>query len=495
MERYFNEMGKEMKSLGIKKNFLYQFLYQVIILIVPLILSKYVTHAITNDALGVYSYSYSIASIFVILAMLGIQKYGTREIARVKDNPTELRRTFWGLYLLHFIFSVFSITLYLIVCFFVSSGERAIFFIQAVYVASAIFDITWLYYGLENFKSVVIKNLVVKVLEVFLIIFLVKSNADVWKYTLIMAGSVFIGQLIVIPTAVHHVHPIAISFSDIKHHILPLFMLSISVVAASIYAYLDKTLIGLLSKNGKSDVAIYEYSEKVVRIPLGILTVLGTVMLPRMSSLALRKDVEEEKRMISTSLTVISFLSIGALFGIISISEVFVTLWYGSSYQDCSWCIVLMAPIIFFIAFGDIIRSEYLIPMKKDFAYIISIVAGAITNLVLNLFLIPLLGLRGAIIGTLFAEASICLTQLFFCKNQLPIKSYLLIPIPFLFSGAVILSFNNFIQNVMGVSYLTLVVQIITGFVLYVALCFAFFYLFDKHSLVFFKTLLKTKKK
>ena len=103
-----------MKKQSIKKNFLLQFFYQFLILVIPLIMSPYLTRVIGSTGLGIYTYSNSIAYYFVILAMLGISRYGQRVIASSSEDEEKLRKSFWSLFVVHAIFSIISIAFYFI---------------------------------------------------------------------------------------------------------------------------------------------------------------------------------------------------------------------------------------------------------------------------------------------------------------------------------------------------------------------------------------------
>ena len=75
-----------------KKNFIYNVLYQILILIIPLITMPYVSRVLGADGVGIYSYTYSISYYFMIIAMLGLNNYGNRTIAKVRNNKEELSK-------------------------------------------------------------------------------------------------------------------------------------------------------------------------------------------------------------------------------------------------------------------------------------------------------------------------------------------------------------------------------------------------------------------
>jgi len=170
---------------SISKNFFFQYVYQLLVLVIPLVLAPYLSRTLRETALGIFSYANSIAAYFVTLSMLGIARHGQRIISENANNNIKLRKAFWSLFVVHIIVSVISIILYsLFVVFFIKS-DRVVFRIEILYVASALFDITWLFYGLENFKSVVIKNTLIKIFECALVFIFVKSPNDLGIYTFI----------------------------------------------------------------------------------------------------------------------------------------------------------------------------------------------------------------------------------------------------------------------------------------------------------------------
>lgn len=90
--------------------------------------------------------------------MLGINRYGQRVIAQKRNDLIELRRTFWSLYCVHLIASVASLLFYLMYVCFVCNSNVSIALIQLLYVSSAAFDITWLFYGLEIMEEIFYEN-------------------------------------------------------------------------------------------------------------------------------------------------------------------------------------------------------------------------------------------------------------------------------------------------------------------------------------------------
>ena len=167
-------------------------------MITPLITAPYIARVLGADKIGVYSYTYTIVNYFVLIAMLGINNYGSREIAKVRNDNNKVNSVASSLIVLHFIITIITtlILLLYIICF---GKYKTIMLLQSINLLGALFDITWLYSGLEKFKSTVTKNSIIKILTVVLIIALVKTKKDLWLYVLLMSGGVFIGQILLWP--------------------------------------------------------------------------------------------------------------------------------------------------------------------------------------------------------------------------------------------------------------------------------------------------------
>lgn len=112
------------------------------------------------------------------------------------------------------------------------------------------------------------------------------------------------------------------------------------------------------------------------------------------------------------------FLASGMMFGIAGIAEDFVPLFLGREYSSCILLIRTMAPTVPFIAWANVIRTQYLIPNHEDKSYIISVTLGAAVNLAVNTLLIPHIHALGAVIGTVFAEGSVCISQTIMVRKK-----------------------------------------------------------------------------
>lgn len=420
-----------------KKNFIYNLIYQILILIIPLITAPYLSRVVGAEGVGTYSYTYSIVYYFMLLTLLGINNYGNRSIAKVREDKEKLSTTFWGIYLFQLLMGTIMLAAYKgYLCIF-NNEHQDIALIETLFVVSAMLDINWLFFGLEEFKKTITRNIFVKILSVVLIFTFVKDANDLWKYTLIMAGTTVLSQVLMWFFVKKKIKFTKITLADIKKHIKPNLVLFIPVIAVSLYKMMDKIMLGRLAN--VTEVGYYENAEKIVNIPVTLITALGTVMLPRISNMTSRGDNDKIKEYISKSINFVMFMSWVMCFGLIAIGKNFAPFYFGGEFQKTGILIMLLALTLPFLSFANVLRTQYLIPLERDKIYIISVSLGAISNLIMNLIFIPKFGSMGACIGTIVAEAVVMIYQSIAVKNDLPIGKYIVNILPFLWKATVML--------------------------------------------------------
>lgn len=458
-----------MKS--IKKNYLYSSFYQILNMILPLITAPYVSRVLGAENIGQYTFSYSVANYFVIFAMLGISNYGNRSCAKVRDNKENLSKTFWSIYVMQIVLGIVLSIIYFVI-FFVFNSSSIVFKIQMFFVLSAVFDVTWFFYGVEDFKIVILKNVVVRLLSAIAVFIFVKSPDDLVLYTLILSAGVLIGHLVTIPSIKKYVNFYKPTVKEVTVHIKPNLILFIPVIAVSLYKIMDKVMLGSMVYIG--ELGYYEYAEKLTVLPLGLINSLGSVMLPRMSNLTEKKEEKQVNNYIEKSMIFVIFLSSAMAFGLIAVGENLVPLLFGNEYVKAVPILYCLVPSMIFVSWANVIRTQYLIPRNKDKEYIISVIIGAIVNTLINLIYIPILGGLGAAIGTLVAEFSVCIIQSIMVFGKMNIKDLFFKSYPFIIFGfimcACVLALKIIISNII----LLLIIQIILGVISYIGMSYVY---------------------
>lgn len=467
---------------GLKKNVVYSIIYQIMMIILPLIMTPYIARVFGADGVGAYTVANTIAGYFLQASMMGVSTYGNRSVAYNRDDKNSLKNIFSEVYYTQLLFCVMSILaygLYIILCPF---GRRDLLIIEIVYLASSFFDISWLYNGIERMDINLKVNLVTRVITVASILFFVNNKNDLRLYALIMSLSFFLSNLFLFLIHRKYVPLVWIELKNVRNRIFPMIVLFLPVISSSVYKTMDKIMLGALTDSDKL-VGYYSYSEQLIGIPQGLVTALGLVMLPRMSNLIAngkKTQVVEEMR---DSMQILNFLSLAITFGIGAIANEFVPLFLGIEFVPVAKYVLMLTPCNFLITWGYTIRNQYLIPMKKDKLYVISILIGAFTNFAVNLVLIPRIGIIGAIMGTLISEFEVALLQSLYISRELQILKYIADAGPFILTGAAMFAVVRVIGNSMGAGFVTVVLEIMVGGLVYVSLSLLILLIIDRDRL------------
>ena len=463
-----------MEKSSVKKNFMYQLIYDILIMILPFITSPYVARVIGAEGLGIYSYYYSIAYYFVLFSVLGLKNYGNRIIARCRDNQKQLNETFSNLAAVHILVSLVCSVVYIFYIVTVNKNERIYAIIMFAQVLSGLFDISWFYFGIEKFKLTVTRNTIIKIINVLCVFLLVKSKNDLWIYCIIMAFGMLISQIILWVPLKKYISFVKPQWSKMVVHIKPMLILFVPSIAVSLYKYMDKIMIGAISS--KTQLGFYENAEKVINIPITVITSFGTVMLPKMSNMMAKKDKNEALKYTGISMLYVMWLAYALTFGLAGVETVFAPIFWGEEFKLSGYLIMGLAFTIPFMSFANVIRTQYLIPAEKDKEFMTSVVSGAVVNLLINGFLIPSMGSVGATIGTIVAEVTVCFIQCFAVRKELPLWGYFKQTIYFIGFGAVMFIVVFKLGYALGQTILTLFVQIFVGGIIYCLFSIAYFY-------------------
>lgn len=462
----------------LKINFLYSSAYQVLLIILPLITAPYVSRVLGSNGLGIYSYTFSIASCFSMFGMLGVANYGNRIVAANRDDRNKISQIFFDIWMVQIGMTCVTISAYVVyIVFFAGSTYRDALLIQVLTLLCSSADISWFFFGLEEFKLTVIRNLIIKLITTLAVFIFVKTNNDVLIYTFILCAGTLLGNISLFPFLKEYIVFIKPSLGRIKKHLPSIFVLFIPVLAVTLYKKMDKIMLGMMST--MSQTGYYENAEKIINIPMGVITALGTVMMPRISYLINKGKDSEIEHYMNISIEFTFFLASSLMFGISAVSSEFVPLFYGVGYIPVIEIMNILSVTILFISLANIFRAQYLIPKHYDKIYIFSVWIGALINLILNYILIPLHDAVGASYATVIAEFSVMGVQMICIRKELPIMKYIKQGLYYLFAGGVMFGMVRIVSRQMN-GWKGVLFEIFVGAVVYFMLCFPYIYL--KHK-------------
>lgn len=450
---------------SIKKNYIYNLIYQVVIIIIPLITTPYLSRVLGAEAIGIYSYTLSITTYFILFGSLGVAMYAQREIAYVQGDKIKRSKVFFEILLMRFVTLGVSILLFYVM--FIRQGEYKTYYkILLLEIIANSIDISWLFQGLEEFKKIVMRNTLVKIISILLIFLLVKNTSDIYIYFIIYVMSNFLGNISLWIYLPKYVQKIKIKELNIFKHLKPTLSLFIPQVAVQIYTVLDKTMIGSIVED-KAEVGFYEQAQKIIKLLITITTSLGTVMIPRMANTFAKGEKEQLKVYLKRSFNFVFFLAFPLILGIISIINKFVPLYYGEGFEKVTYLICIISPIVLVIGLSNVIGTQYLLPTRQQKYYTISVTVGALVNFFLNIILIHYYNSIGASIATVIAETAVTIIQFYLVRKQINIKDIIKLSKNYIIAAIIMFIMSVCIGLIIINTVISILIQVIISVLIY----------------------------
>ena len=447
---------------SLKKNIAISTIYQVLLIILPIITAPYVARVLGPEQSGIYDYTNSIQTYFAMFAALGTASYGAREIARVRNDAVQRSILFWEIELMTVMTSAACIAVWFVFIAF-TSQYKVIYLVLTMGLFSTMFDISWFFAGMEQFKYTVTKNAACKLIGVALMFMFVKKQEDLLLYIIIITASTMLGNLsmwLYVPRFITKVDFKTLRFKKHFHETLIYFIPSI---ATSVYTVLDRILIGVITKN-KAENGCYHYTMQIINMMKAL--TFSSLNMVLGSRIAIKARIRD-------SINYILFMGIGICFGLIGVAGRFVPIFLGAGYDRVITMLQLMSPIVVVIGVSNCLGSQYFTPSGNRKLSAKFIIIGALVNLTLNLILIPRFWGYGAIVASLIAETVITVLYFRYCSGYLTMDTFIREGWKKLIAGIVMLAVIKLIDRVITSNAAALVVEVAAGFTVYCVMILA----------------------
>ena len=404
----------------ILKNYFYNILYNMFVLLVPLITAPYLARVLGAERLGIYSYVSSSTSVIMSVSLFGIYSYGNRQTAYMRDDGEEMSQMFWDIMGLRAVLGIFGTIVYIVYA--RISGFAIFFRLFYIYYLANVFDCTWLFVGLEDMKIPALKNMFAKILSTLCIFLFVKSEQDIGRYIFLLSLSTMIANILAYPQLRKYIKVKKIQFKNFKKYLWGSVELFLPSFVATIYLQVDKVMIGWLT-NGTSQISYYDQAEKIVIIPLTFITVLSTVMMPRIANEFKRGNQTVIGGLLEKAAGYSMFLALPMMFGLMGIAYKFIPWYLGRAFMATAKAVVILSPMVISNTLIGISGSQYFTATNQMGILLKSNAAGAALNIAVNTILIPRYGYIGAAIATLFSNYTLVGIQFYYLNRQVGIKN------------------------------------------------------------------------
>lgn len=416
--------------------------------ILPVIVNPYVSGILGPEGMGKVSFVTAIISYFTLIAVLGVPTYGVREVSKVKSDTEELSQVVYEILFINIVMGVLTYIFFSLYIFLSPQdiSYKILLLAMSPSIALNTIGVDWMYKGLEQFSVMAARNVIVKIAVIIMIFIFINTPEDIYIYGILTACASYGYNIWNFIAKKKYIVRKSKGELDVKRHIVPIFIFFSMIVATTIYTNLDMVMLGAMKND--YEAGIYDASAKLKTLMVVAATSLGAVLLPRVTALVSAGKMEGFKRISERALNLIFIFAVAMVAYVEVSADVLINVFSGEAFHSAVPVLRILAPTVILIGMTNIMGIQMLIPLGREKMVLVSEVGGAVTDLVINIVLIPRYGAIGAAIGTLVAEIVVLVIQLCACLDYissiLRCVQYYKILLSGVMAGSVTFFINNY---------------------------------------------------
>ncbi|MCM1063460.1 MAG: flippase [Eubacterium sp.] len=407
---------------SISSNFAYNFIKTISNIIFPVITFSYSSRILGVEGIGRLNFSRSIVEYFSMFAMLGINLYGTREAAKLKNDCRQLSKFTQEMLIINGVTTIFAYVIFaVIMSVTVLLREYAVLlWITSLSIFLAGMGIEWLYQGLEEYRYITVRSVIFQAIAIVVMFMTVREEKDLVNYAMVSLLASSGSYILNFWNCRKYIDFRYCGKYEIKKHLRPILWLFAVAVSVKLYTVFDSTMVGFFK--GDRAVGIYSTAVRVNKLTTSLITSLGIVLLPRLSNYYADGDRAKLESLISKAYNFIFMLSIPACTGLYMLSDKIILLLSGSGFEAAGPTMRLLCPIMLMIPFSALTTNQLFVSMNKERKTFCSTFTGAVVNFSCNMLFIPKWSQNGAAIATVIAEIAVMCVCLYNIRKEINLK-------------------------------------------------------------------------
>lgn len=349
---------------SVKKNLIWNILLTISGYLFPLLTFPYVTRVLGPENLGAANFALSMVDYAILFATFGLTTIGYRYIPQCNDDVEKRNHVFNHLVTLHILMSAIVILIYTICVFVVPKlyESKELLLVGIAKVVMNIFLVEWLFQGMQDFKYITIRTLITRVLYVFGVFIFVRDVEDYDNYVFVTIAQVVLNAVINWRYTRKYV-TFKLSFRGMKEYLFPVFSMGINRILFSFYGTFNIMYLGFVCNN--ESVGYFTTATRLYSIFLSLLTAYNGVFVPYLNSLFGKGEMEQFKKVVGYSFSIVGLLSIPLIIGGIVLAPQIIRLIAGSGYESAILPFQIVLIQLLCVGIAQILENQILLSFKK----------------------------------------------------------------------------------------------------------------------------------
>jgi len=381
----------------------------------PLLVVPYVNRVLGLENMGLYNFAFSAVSIFLVFATVGLCAYSGREIAKNRENKEELKKIYSSTIIMSIIAMIVVMLPFILMTFFFEPYQkvRGLLILFSAMIVLHAFHTEWLFVGLEKFKYIAIRSVILRTLAVAAFFIFVRSENDLYIYAIISIIAIsgvhvlnFIKSVSLVGFSLKGASPFKMGYSA--------KFFFFAAVIASIYTFVDRQILGSYSTN---ELALFTLAMTISTLACIPSLVLARTIAPRLNYLYSTNQTAYKSLLQKTfNLTVY-----GLIFSFVSVfvlSRPLILFMGGEEFLGAVYLLRMTSSLLIFTTLSVFINLCVAVPSGKEKNTFFSGIVVAVIVLTLNIALVRRYGAFISSLAITVGEFLGLITMIFFALKQ-----------------------------------------------------------------------------
>jgi O-antigen/teichoic acid export membrane protein len=382
---------------------------------VPLVVFPAVVRALGPTTYGKVGFATAVAGFFGLLASPGFTTYAAREAAKDEGRVSFLAQHVLGARI------AFGMLSYALLIAFALTFAPHDFTTRVLIVLSGLVflvssvDVQWVFTARSRMWMVALRGAVGQLIYGALILAFVRRPSDAWIVPVAGVLSLVAGMLLIWPPARREYRiPWPVISPGVWRSFLPVcLIMGFASMMSMIYDQIDTVMLRYM--RSERELGLYVASYSMMTVSMSFALILGQVFFPLLSQTT-GQDRENEQRYLGWLWQASIGLALPIATGGFILAEPLTRLVLGSQYTGAA---ALFRWLTLTIVAGSLASyfGARLIPIRREKKYLTAVLAGAVANVVLNLFLIPRYGAIAAAFTTAISQSVVAFMNYYFVRD------------------------------------------------------------------------------
>jgi O-antigen/teichoic acid export membrane protein len=382
---------------------------------VPLVVFPVMVRTLGPTAYGKVGFATAVAGFFGLLASPGFTTYASREAAKDEGRVNFLVQHVLGARI------AFGVLSYLLLIAFALTFAPRDFMTRLLIILSGLVflvssvDVQWVFTARSRMWMVALRGTVGQLIYGGIILAFIRRPSDAWVVPVAGVLSLLAGTLLIWLPARREYHiPWPVISPDVWRSFLPVcLIMGFASMMSMIYDQIDTVMLRYM--RSEKELGLYVASYSMMAISMSFVVILGQVFFPLLSQ-TIGRDHESEQRYLGWLGQASVGLALPIATGGFILAEPLTRFVLGAQYAGTA---ILFRWLTLTIVAGSLASyfGSQLIPIARERKYLAAVVAGAVVNVVLNLFLIPRYGAIAAVFTTVISQAVVASMNYYFVRD------------------------------------------------------------------------------